>query len=163
MRLKGLETIRVTVRFCPRGSSEIHVRLGSQGMAALIAVVHRNKVDGDEDTGHACRKVGAFEPSLGRREGTVKMGAMIMAERREGPLAKELDAFEQQKPHLEQTYMGKFVVIKDGKLIGAWDTLDAAAQEAVARFGRGPYLIRQVGAPPPSLPASVMFREMHPA
>lgn len=75
------------------------------------------------------------------------------------PLAAEIHAFESQKDELERTYMGKFVVFKGDQLVGAWDTLNAAAAEAVARFGRGPYLIRQVGAPPASLPASVLFRK----
>lgn len=71
----------------------------------------------------------------------------------------EIAAYEAQRADLERTYLGKFVVFKDGKLIGAWDTLDAAASAAVAQFGRGPYLIRQVGAPAPTLPASVLFRQ----
>jgi hypothetical protein len=59
---------------------------------------------------------------------------------------------------LEKPYMGKYVVFKGEDFIGAWDTLDAAAQAAVLRFGRGPYLIRQVGAPQTTLPASVLYR-----
>jgi hypothetical protein len=74
------------------------------------------------------------------------------------PLSAEFDAYEKQLPELEKNHMGKYVVFKDGQLLGAWDTLDAAAASAVARFGRGPYLIRQVGAPRPTLPASVLFR-----
>ena len=72
-------------------------------------------------------------------------------------LATEIEAYEAQRAELERTYLGKFVVFTGQDFIGAWDTLDAAATEAVARFGRGPYLIRQVGgAPPPTLPASVL-------
>ena len=74
-------------------------------------------------------------------------------------LDREIEAFDQMRPQLELHHMGKFVVIHDKQLIGAFDTLDAAASEAVRQFGRGPYLIRQIGAPPPILPASVMFRE----
>lgn len=74
------------------------------------------------------------------------------------PLKREISAFERRRLELEKAHPGKFVVFKDGDFIGAWDTLDAAAAEAVRRFGRGPYLIRQVGAPLPTLPASVLFR-----
>jgi len=74
------------------------------------------------------------------------------------PLETEIRAFEAQRRELERTYAGKFVVFKGGELFGAWDTLDAAAQAAVLRFGRGPYLIRQVGAPAATLPASVLFK-----
>jgi len=73
-------------------------------------------------------------------------------------LATEIEAFESRRAELEQRYLWKFVVFKGREFIGAWDTLDAAAAAAVARFGRGPYLIRQVGVPPPTLPASVFFR-----
>jgi hypothetical protein len=74
------------------------------------------------------------------------------------PLGPELEAFEREKERLEQTYPGKFVVFKGGQFVGAWDTINAAAAEAITRFGRGPYLIRQIGAPRPTLPASVLFR-----
>ena len=76
------------------------------------------------------------------------------------PLDIEIEAYEKRLPDLEKNHLGKFVVFKGGELVGAWDTLDAAAAAAVARFGRGPYLIRQVGAPRPTLPASVLFRRM---
>lgn len=54
--------------------------------------------------------------------------------------------------------MGKWAVFHDGILVNTFDTFDAASNEAVSRFGRGPYLIRQVGAPDFAMPASVMFR-----
>lgn len=73
-------------------------------------------------------------------------------------LTVELRAFESRQAELERTHPGKFVVFKGEEMIGAWDTLDAAAAQAVTRFGRGPYLIRQVGAPKPFLPASVLYR-----
>lgn len=83
---------------------------------------------------------------------------MSMAQEQSQPLETEIRAYENRKAELERTYSGKFVVFKGDDLVGAWDTLDAAAQQAVARFGRGPYLIRQVGAPRPTLPASVLYR-----
>lgn len=76
------------------------------------------------------------------------------------PLETEIKTFEARKSDLEQTYPGKFVVFKGSDFIGAWDNLNTAAGEAIKMFGRGPYLIRQVGAPPPNLPASVMFRDL---
>jgi len=86
-----------------------------------------------------------------------------MTKPHEGPLAEELTAFDTMKDMLTQHHNGKFVVIKGSRLIGTWDTLDAAAKEAVRLFGRGPYLIRQVGAAAVTLPASVMFRNLEPA
>lgn len=73
-------------------------------------------------------------------------------------LATEMRTFDARKSELEKAYFGKFVVIKGEELLGAWDTLSAAADAAVRSYGRGPYLIRQVGAAAPSLPASVFFR-----
>ncbi len=83
-----------------------------------------------------------------------------MSDEKENPLVVEIQAFEKKQAELEKLYAGKFVVFKGSDFIGAWDTLNAAGAEAVARFGRGPYLIRQVGAPPPTLPASVLFRDL---
>jgi hypothetical protein len=53
--------------------------------------------------------------------------------------------------------MGEWVLIHDRDLIATFATFDKAAQHAVATFGRGPYLIRQVGASPIVLPSSVLF------
>jgi len=83
-----------------------------------------------------------------------------MATETMNPLAAEIEAYEKQLPELQKNYLGKFVVFKGNEFIGAWDTLDAAAAAAVTRFGRGPYLIRQIGAPRPTLPASVLFRNI---
>jgi hypothetical protein len=70
----------------------------------------------------------------------------------------EIAAYEKLREGLEATSMGKWVLIRDGQLIGTFENFDGAATEAVAKFGRGPYLIRQVGAPPIVLPASVAYR-----
>jgi hypothetical protein len=75
-------------------------------------------------------------------------------------LETEIAAFEARRAELEQHHNGKFVVFYGTELIGAFDTFDTAAREAIARFGRGPYLIRHVGAPPPAIPASVMYRSV---
>lgn len=48
------------------------------------------------------------------------------------------------------------------RLVGTCDSFEAAAEDAVERFGRGPYPIRRVGAPPVTLPASVPYRPVGP-
>ena len=73
-------------------------------------------------------------------------------------LSKEIDAYEGMKPSLEAEHMGKWVLIYKQKLEGVFDTFETTADDAVCRFGAGPYLIRQVGAPPVVLPASVMYQ-----
>jgi hypothetical protein len=69
----------------------------------------------------------------------------------------EVRAFQSMRARLESEHMGEWVVIHDGKLIGTFATFESAADDAVRKFGRGPFLIRQVGAPPTTLPVSVMF------
>jgi hypothetical protein len=73
-------------------------------------------------------------------------------------LDSEIKAYEEMRADLEANQMGKWVLIHDGALANVFDSFENAAEEAVRLFGRGPYLIRQVGAPPVSLPASVMYR-----
>ncbi len=60
----------------------------------------------------------------------------------------EIAAYERNRDSLERDHFGKWVVFHDEKFIGAFDDFEEAAQTAVARFGRGPYLIKQVGEPP---------------
>jgi hypothetical protein len=61
-------------------------------------------------------------------------------------LAREIAAFETTRQELERKHWGKWVLFKDADLVGVYETLGATADDAVCRFGRGPYLIRQVGA-----------------
>lgn len=73
----------------------------------------------------------------------------------------EIQAYETMREQLESEHMGKWVLLRDQKLIGMFDSFEAAAEDAVKRFGSGPFLIRQVGAPPVTLPASVMFQPIY--
>lgn len=73
-------------------------------------------------------------------------------------LDTELNAYEAMRERLEAEHTGKWVLVHDRDLVGLYDTFEAAAEDAVKRFGSGPYLIRQVGAHPVVLPASVMYR-----
>lgn len=76
-------------------------------------------------------------------------------------LDDDIRAFDAMRSDLEAHHQGKWVIIRERALIGAFDTFDSAAVDAVRRFARGPYLIRQVGAPPEMLPASVMYYPAH--
>lgn len=73
-------------------------------------------------------------------------------------LSREIEAYEGMKDSLEAEHMGRWVLIYKQKLEGIFDTFENAADDAVRRFSAGPYLIRQVGAPPIVLPASVMYQ-----
>lgn len=74
-------------------------------------------------------------------------------------LDRQIEAYEGMREFLERAYRGKWVVIHNEELAGAYDSFAAAADDAVQRFQRGPYLIREVGAVTTAvLPASVQFR-----
>lgn len=73
-------------------------------------------------------------------------------------LDQDIAAFEARREELEQHHAGKWAVFQEGNLVDTFDTFENAARVAVARFGRGPYLIRQVGSSEPALPASVLYR-----
>ena len=76
-------------------------------------------------------------------------------------LDREIAAYETMRADLENRHMGEWVLVKDETLIGVYPSFDDAAQIAVQKFGRGPYLIRQVGEPPFTMPASVAFNLYH--
>jgi len=67
-------------------------------------------------------------------------------------------AYTKMQEQLEEKHMGKWVLFHDEAFIAVFDSFEDAAKAAITRFGRGPYLIRQVGAPSVTLPASVMFQ-----
>jgi hypothetical protein len=69
----------------------------------------------------------------------------------------EIDAFCRMQSALEAQYLGRWVLIHDGELIGNFGDFEEAADHALEKFGRGPYLIRQVGAQPSVLPVSVVY------
>lgn len=72
-------------------------------------------------------------------------------------LKEEIEAYEDMRGDLELDHYGKWVIVCDKKFVGAYDSNEEAAEEAVKRFGRGPFLIRQVGDYTLSLPASVLY------
>jgi hypothetical protein len=76
-------------------------------------------------------------------------------------LRDEIDAYDQMRADLEASSLGKWALVHDRQLIGIYDAFEAAARVAVQRFGRGPYLIRQIGAPPIVLSASVLYQPVH--
>ena len=73
----------------------------------------------------------------------------------------DLAAFEEMRENLENEHMGKWVLFHQGKLEGVFDSFEEVAAIATEKFGRGPFLIKQVGAPPITLPASVAYFQMN--
>jgi len=76
-------------------------------------------------------------------------------------LQDEIAAYEAMRPELEAAHLGKWILVHDRAVVAIFDGFEAAAAEAVRRFGRGPYLIRQAGASGGTLPASVMYRPLN--
>ena len=60
-------------------------------------------------------------------------------------ITQNITAYKKIQPNLESEHMSKWVLIYDKKLISIYDTFEKTAEDAVKKFGSGPYLIRQVG------------------
>ena len=76
-------------------------------------------------------------------------------------LQDEIASYEQMRSELEAAHLGKWALVHERVLVGVFEDFMAAAGDAIRKFGRGPYLIRQIGAPKVTLPASVMYRQLH--
>ncbi len=71
-------------------------------------------------------------------------------------LSREIVAYEFMRDELEAEHFGRWIVVHDEEVFGIYDDLQEAADAAVRNFGRGPFLLRQIGEPSTALPASVM-------
>ena len=76
-------------------------------------------------------------------------------------LKQDIAAFDRMRPELERNHHDQWVVFHDGAFFGAYADFETAASEAVDAFDAGPYLIRQVGAPPIQLPGGMIFTPAH--
>ena len=76
-------------------------------------------------------------------------------------LTENIAAYEEMQNVLEADNLGKWVLFYDGRLEGEFQEFHEAIEFAVEKWGRGPYLIRQVGQSPFTMPASVQFRRIN--
>jgi len=76
-------------------------------------------------------------------------------------LRDDIAAFDRMQANLEARHRNDWVLFHGGELIGVFPDFEAAAATAVDRFDTGPYLIRQVGAPPIQLPGGMIFTPAH--
>lgn len=76
-------------------------------------------------------------------------------------LEQEIEAYEAMRVDLEAKYFDKWIVMRSGEVAGAFESSEECIEFAVEKFGRGPYLIRQVGEPPVRLPASALLGTMN--
>jgi hypothetical protein len=77
-------------------------------------------------------------------------------------LGQDIAAFDRMRASLEAEHDKQWVVIHRGEFIATFPDFEAAAAAAVERFGAGPYLIRQIGAPAAvQLPGGMIFTPAH--
>lgn len=77
-------------------------------------------------------------------------------------LRDDIAAFERMRAELEADHASEWAVFHQGAFQGVFLEFDDAAATAVERFGSGPYLIRQVGAPAAiQLPGGMIFTPAH--
>ena len=60
-------------------------------------------------------------------------------------LDENIAAYEKMRDFLEAEHFGKWVLFYDEEFIGSYDDFQDAAQVAITRYGRGPYLMRRPG------------------
>lgn len=68
-------------------------------------------------------------------------------------LQEEIAAYEAQQDDLEASHRGQWVLFHGSTRVGIYDKFEEVSTDALHRYGRGPYLIREIGAVPASLPA----------
>ena len=76
-------------------------------------------------------------------------------------LSENIEAYNEVRDRLETSKWGRYVVFYDGELRGDFADFPEAIHFACQRWGRGPYLVREVGRPPFTLPASIQYRRVH--
>lgn len=77
------------------------------------------------------------------------------------PLDREIAAYNRMREYLEANHHWEWVIIHNEELVGTYTDFQVAADTAVRRFGEEPFLLRRVAWPPPSLPASVLYRPLY--
>ena len=60
-------------------------------------------------------------------------------------LDENIATYQKMRDYLETEHFRKWVVFYDEEFIGSYEDFQDADYDALKRFGRGPYLIRQVG------------------
>lgn len=79
----------------------------------------------------------------------------------EHALSRETALYERRKAEFEREHRWEWVVIHGDDVVGFYTDFQDAAEAAVERFGRGPYLLRQIGVPKQALPASVLYHPIY--
>jgi len=59
-------------------------------------------------------------------------------------LGTELETYERNKEELLKKYSGKFVLIKDTRIIGAFESEKDAINTGIKMFGNTPFLVKKI-------------------
>ena len=76
-------------------------------------------------------------------------------------ISKQIEAYEEMREELEAQHYREWVVFHGGKFEGAYPSFEEAADDAARKFGRSPFLVRQVAAPPVRLSSTLQFGTIH--
>jgi hypothetical protein len=77
-------------------------------------------------------------------------------------LRDDIAAFELMRERLEADHDKAWALFHAGQFQAVYDAFEDAADAALDRFGAGPYLIRQIGAPAAvQLPGGMIFTPSH--
>ena len=76
-------------------------------------------------------------------------------------LSHQMRVYEDMRPTMELDHLGEWVVFHGGEIAGFYESFEKAAEDAVQRFGRGPYLIKRVGAYPAALSTAALYGSSH--
>lgn len=91
-------------------------------------------------------------------EGDEAMAKTTLADTPKTALSRQIAAYDAKyRRVLELDHFGKWAVVYDEELVGIYDSFKEAANDATRQFGRGPYLIREIGRGPIPLPASALY------
>ena len=76
-------------------------------------------------------------------------------------LVLETDLYKQREDEFVREHNMEWVVIHKKEIAGFYRDFQEAAANAIQRFGRGPYLIKQIGAPEATIGLPVFTRPMY--
>ena len=77
-----------------------------------------------------------------------------------GVLDREIAVYAKMRDQLEADHFGEWAVVYHDEFVGTYEKFEDAVRVAVRRFGRGPYLIREVGVEPRVIHIPALGRPM---
>jgi hypothetical protein len=69
---------------------------------------------------------------------------------------REIAAYERHRETLERDHKGKVALVHGNELVGVYDTLVAACEEAHNRFDLDPFMIKEISDPVHCIPMRVL-------